>query len=337
MSNLIMPVAELRGHTEAACRALGLPAEDAAIAADHLIEADLWGRSGHGVSARFRFLEKTLLNPRRTKTWRIHRDAGACVTVDGALYPGYVVAARCADIAAERAKQFGVATVAAFGMTHTGMVGYHAARIAREGCVAIIFANCCPLVVPTGAARKLLGTNPMTFAFPGPRHPIVADLSTSTISYGTFMLARQAGKALPLGALVDCRGLPTDAPEVCEGLSPLGGAKGTALSFAVQAISALLAGATPVPEPGLDYGLTIVAIDPERFAGQDAFVAGMARLLESLHGLPAAEGSDGARAPGERAFAEKERRLREGIAVDEGVWRRICELAEAAPGPEQPQ
>jgi len=329
---IVVPVDELRRNTEAAGRALGLNAKDAAIAADHLIEADLWGRTSHGVSLRFSALERILRNPNREDAWRIHRDTGSCVMVDGGLWPGYVVATHCTDIAIRRAADRGVVVVAAFRTTHTGMLGYYVARAALAKRIALAFGDCCPLVVPAGAREKLLGTNPIAFGFPGPEHPIVADLSTSQMSAGALVVAQKEGRELPPGVIVDEEGNVTTDPRRRHGLAPLGGEKGTALCLAVQAVSALLAGAPPVPEPGLDYAFSIFVVDPEHLAGVESVMAGMKELLGRLHALPAAPGRQGARAPGERAFAEKVRRLKEGVPVEDDVWEHIRGLAEAELG-----
>jgi len=324
---VLLEVAELRRVTEAACRTLGLTEGDAAIAADHLIEADLWGRTSHGLSIRFGALEKMMTNPDRAERWRVHRDRGSCVTVDGGLWPGYVVATRCTEIAIRRSQRWGVAAVAAFRMTHTGMLGYYVARAARANRVAVAFGNCFPLVVPSGAREPLLGTNPIAFGFPGPSHPIVADMATSQMSVGKVAVARQAGQKVPEGVLLDEKGNPTTDPDSYHGLTPLAGPKGTALGVAVQAISALLAGAPAVPDRGVDYGFLIIAADPEHFAGLDSLLGGIQCLTQRMHELPAAPGQQGARMPGERAFAEKARRLKQGIPVRREVWQHICELA----------
>jgi LDH2 family malate/lactate/ureidoglycolate dehydrogenase len=147
------------------------------------------------------------------------------------------------------------------------------------------------------------------------------------VSAGAVKEARRDGRMIPGGAMLDAEGRPTEDPERRAALTPFGGAKGSALAFAVQGLS-LLAGAPAVPERGDDYGFSLVAIDPQRFAGAEGLRGAMDELGQRLHALTPREGEAPPRAPGERAFAERARRLEEGVPVDPEVWSRLCRLAE---------
>ncbi len=52
-------------------------------------------------------------------------------------------------------------------------------------CIGISMTNTSPLVAPTFGLERMLGTNPISMAFPGYKSdPIVMDLSTSTVPLG---------------------------------------------------------------------------------------------------------------------------------------------------------
>jgi LDH2 family malate/lactate/ureidoglycolate dehydrogenase len=50
--------------------------------------------------------------------------------------------------------------------------------------------------------------------------------------------------------------------------------------------------------------------------------------LAELKAVKKTPGAETVRVPGERSFAEKEHRLREGVPIEGGVWDQVSELAE---------
>ncbi|MBV9135817.1 MAG: Ldh family oxidoreductase, partial [Hyphomicrobiales bacterium] len=90
----------------------GVPIEDAHLAADTLVQADLWGHQSHGVMRLPWYVGRLRAGVMRTVAEpRIVTDAGALAVIDGRDSMGQVLAARAADEAVRRAKAHGVGVV----------------------------------------------------------------------------------------------------------------------------------------------------------------------------------------------------------------------------------
>ena len=296
-------IAVIRDRAAAKLEQAGVEARDARTVVDHMLTADLWGRESHGLSLRLphmiRLAEKGVGRGRP----RIVQDSGAIVVVDSGGSFGYVAGLECADLLVERVRDHDLAAVALRGACHTGVIGYYLARVARAGVVALGFADCSPLMAPWGGARALLGTNPLTFAFPAEPDPVLVDLATSEVSYGEVMRCEKACEQLPPGCALDAKGRPTRDPTAARkgALLPFGGHKGGALGLAVQLLTGVLTGGPPVPPPGKDYSLLFLGIARGAFAGDEGYDRSVAQLIEAYLAVPPQEGHQ-MRVPGWRRF-----------------------------------
>ena len=314
-------VDELRARMEAALIQHGAIAEHARIVADVLVEAELRGRPTHGLMRLPGILKVCDSGPSEEPV--ILEEDGPRVLVDGRDHLGYVVGFRMAEKAVEVAKREKTAVVACRNTRHCGMLGYYVSWMAERGVVGLAFAHCCPLMAPWGGAEPVLGTNPIAAAFPAEPHPILVDLGTSATTYGAAALARQEGRRIPAGTALDKAGNPTDDPaEVREGaLLSFGEHKGYALAVMVQLLAGALTGAASVPETHRDYGILLIGFRPDAFTSDDAYAAGVRELWDRLKSARRRKGFDEILLPGERAYRERERRLREGVDVAEELWR----------------
>ena len=73
-----------------------------------------------------------------------------------------------------------------------------------------------------GGAENLLGTNPIAFAVPaGEEPPVVLDIATTVVSYGTVKAYKLQGKPMPEGWMVEREAMasrspiPRAAPRAC--------------------------------------------------------------------------------------------------------------------------
>ena len=91
----------------------GVPEDDAAIAADVLVAADLRGVETHGVSNKLRDYLRDIdagkINPR--PNWRVIRESASCATIDSDRGLGIVVAPRAMAIAIDKGKTTGAGLV----------------------------------------------------------------------------------------------------------------------------------------------------------------------------------------------------------------------------------
>jgi len=299
-------VDELRDAAEARLRESGVRAEDARIIVEHFLTATLWGRTSHGISLRFGYVLRQVADGAGGPVPRIVDDEGHRFVMDAQHGFGYVAAYRTAEALIERARRHGVASAAVRNAGHTGMIGHYADMVARAGVVAVMFANCSPLMAPWGGRRALLGTNPITFAFPAQPDPILVDMATSAISYGELSERADAGETLPGGRALDADGEPTcDPAEALEGaLLPFGEHRGGALAVAVQLLAGALTGSPSVPDPGAGYGLLMVGLERGVFAGAQHYDRAVAEFIERYLAVPARPGME-VRLPGSRRYRSR--------------------------------
>ena len=166
----------LRAFSAEVLTSLGVPDDDAALIADSLVQADLWGHQSHGVlrlpwyAARIRSGAMTA----RTDS-AVLSDTGPLVLLDGRHGIGQVLTERARAIAVERARTHGVGAVGVRNSNHFGTAMYFTRRAAADGCVAILTTNASPAMAPWGGRAKALGTNPWSIAAPGPDGRTVAE------------------------------------------------------------------------------------------------------------------------------------------------------------------
>ena len=248
---------------------------------------------------------------------------GAVLRVDAGLgfcHAGFVAAQPAFG---ELTRRQGVALLALRRSSSAGVLGWMVDLLARDGFVALGFANSSPLVAAWGGRTAKLGTNPLAFASPRAGHPpLVVDMATSATAYVNIRQAAAEGREIPLGWAIDPDGNPTTDPQrgLAGTVAPLGGAKGFALALVVEVLSAGLTGghwgveaSSFVDDLGgpPDVGQTFIAIDPGRVA------PGFTERVEHLVAALTAE--DGVRLPGDRRHEHRATAERDGVEVPEAL------------------
>ena len=248
----------LRTFTQNIFLAIGCSAEHAVLAADVLLRSDLRGIDSHGVarlSGYVRLWEKSRINP--TPNIRIVHETPTTATVDGDAGLGLVVAPFAMQIAIKKAELYGSGWISVRNSNHFGIAGYHALMAVEKDMIGFAMTNASPLVAPTFSNERLLGTNPMCYAFPAGQYPpVVVDLATSAAANGKLEIAQRSGKQVPEGWIQDKEGNYTTDPHALKSggsLLPLGSDrdhgshKGFGLSATVDILSAVLSGANYGP------------------------------------------------------------------------------------------
>jgi LDH2 family malate/lactate/ureidoglycolate dehydrogenase len=248
----------LRVFTQNIFLAIGCSTEHATLAADVLLRSDLRGIDSHGVarlSGYVRLWEKNRINPK--PDIRIVHETPTTATVDGDAGLGLVVAPYAMQVAIKKAELYGSGWVSVRNSNHFGIAGYHALMAVEKDMIGFAMTNASPLVAPTYSNERLLGTNPMCYAFPAGHYPpVVVDLATSAAANGKLEIAQRLGKQVPEGWIQDKRGNYTTDPHALKSggsLLPLGSDrdhgshKGFGLSATVDILSAVLSGANYGP------------------------------------------------------------------------------------------
>ncbi len=258
MTFLTFPESKLRSFTEQVFLKMGCPETDAQLAADVLLRSDLRGIDSHGVArlvGYVRLWEKKRINA--TPNVRVVHETATTAAVDGDAGLGLVVAPFAMKVAIEKAKTYGTGWVSVKNSNHFGIAGYHALLATEHDMIGISMTNASPLVAPTYANERLLGTNPMCYAFPAGKYPpVVVDMATSAAANGKLEIAQRAKQPIPEGWAQDKDGRPSTDPDQLKAggsLLPLGGDKahgshkGYGLGATVDILSAVLSGANYGP------------------------------------------------------------------------------------------
>ena len=236
----------------------GIPRKSAAVLADALVEADVYGTSTHGVSRLniyVRRIQKGLIDPAVKLTYQ-QRRGPAALSVDAANGLGQVQAVRTLDLLMPLARQHGVATATIRRSQHFGALAYYCNRMAAQDMVLLGMTNCEPSMSPWGACEAFFGTNPIAVSFPtGKGFPLKIDMATSLVARGNIIAADKAGRPIPEGWALDPDGNPTtDAAAALAGtVLAMAGHKGAALAMMVELFSGVLAGAAVGNEIGSMY------------------------------------------------------------------------------------
>jgi len=305
--------------------AVGMPAADAAKVAELMVEADLTGADAHGVFRLPQYIRRIKaggVNPKANVT--VEKTAPATATVDGDNGMGHLVMQRAADTAIALAKETGVAWVGARRSNHAGAAGTYAAMALPHDMIGIYSAVANANHMPAwGAAESLLSTNPIAIAVPaGQEAPVVLDIATTVVSYGTVKAYKLQGKPMPEGWMVNrIDGQPLTDPEKSnEGLLlPIGGFKGSGLALVLGLLAGTLNGAAfgrdvidfnADDESACDNGHFIIAVDVARFTPFAAFTAEIDRHVRDLRNSQQLPGGEAVRLPGEQRQARREDRLK---------------------------
>ncbi len=237
---------------------IGCPTEDALIAAEVLLSADLRGVDSHGVarlSGYVRLWEAGRINAK--PNIKVVHETPSTAVVDGDGGLGLVVAPRAMEITIEKAKNAGTGWVSVRNSNHFGIAGYYAMEALQHDMVGMAMTNASPLVAPTFSTDRMLGTNPIAVAVPTDKQPpFVADFATTTAANGKLEILQRKEMEAPLGWVQDKTGKPSQNPhELKDGgaLLPLGSDrdhgshKGYCLGAIVDIFSAVFSGANYGP------------------------------------------------------------------------------------------
>ncbi|PIV78793.1 MAG: sulfolactate dehydrogenase [Rhodobacteraceae bacterium CG17_big_fil_post_rev_8_21_14_2_50_63_15] len=246
----------------------------------------------------------------------IHVDAA-----DGFAHAAYE-AGESALMAA--AHHQGIAMMGIANASACGVLGYFTGRLAREGLVALMFANASSTMAPWGGRQPFFGTNPWSMGAPRAGEPLIVDSSSSATAYVNLVQAAETGESIPPHWALDSNGHPTTDPQAAldGSIAPAGGHKGSALALMVEVLAAGLTGAHFSHEAtslGDDLGgpprlgQTLIAVHPGS--------ADIARRIESL--LSDMASQPGVRVPGDRRHANRRHISVAGVVVSDPLLSQL--------------
>ncbi len=332
---------------------IGCPEEEASLAAKVLVSADLRGIDSHGIArliGYLRLFDKKRINP--TPSIKIEHETPSTGVMNGDEGLGLVVGPQAMELAIKKAKQVGSGWVAVKNSNHFGIAGYHAMMALEEDCIGFAMTNASPLVSPTFANDRLLGTNPIACAIPaGKELPFVLDMATTTAANGKLEVLQRKGDQAPSGWIQNKEGQPsTDPGDVKAGgsLLPLGGDrehgshKGYGLGAMVDILSAVLSGANygpwvppfvafldPPNDPvGQGIGHFFGAIRVDGFRPVQEFKDHMDNWLKRFRSAQTVPGQEKVLIPGDPEREMETHRRANGIELLPAVVRDLNSLEE---------
>ena len=291
---------------------VGVPAEDARLLADGLIQAHLAGMDGHGLFFLPTYVQRLELGLiAKAGEVRVIREGPAFALLDGANLLGHVSAWKAMGAAIAKAEQAGVGMVALRNGNHSGIMARYTLRAAEAGCIGIASTNTPPLMAPWGGYVPFFGTNPLSIAVPaGDEPPVVLDMATSAVARSKILVAGKAGTRIPTSWALDETGVPTEDPQAAlKGtMAPMAGHKGFGLAMMIDLLSGVLAGAASGPEVGdvfrtdtgpQNVGHFFQAIHLGRLGQAEGVRERLDRMIRDLHAAPTGPGTDRIRVPGD--------------------------------------
>ena len=298
----------------------GVPEADAIIAAETLVDADLRGVHSHGVLRIEMYLgqiDNGEMNARANI--RVAKDLGPRVLMDGDRAMGQVSGYRAMELAIERAREHGIASVSLRNGRHIGAAAFYSMMASAQGMIGITVTNAGINMVPVGGTSKLVGNNPLGIAAPTNREfPMVLDVATSVAAGGKLDVAISKGQKIPFGWALDPDGSPTDDPLLArEGsLLPVGGHKGYGLAVMFDVLAGVLSGGRFGAMLGMSGSSQLfVAIEIEGLMPLSEFKSRMDELIDQLHTDKPAEAGGRIYVPGEIEWELSRDRRENGIPL----------------------
>lgn len=330
----------LRAGVSALFRGVGLPAGDAALLADTLVRADMWGHSSHGVMRAPWYLERVrngVMKPVTEPASIV--DAGAIALLDAREGVGQVIARVAMLDAVARAKRHGVGVVSVRNSNHHGVLGYFTRLAAEAGCIGMLAANGGPAMAPWGGRRMAVGTNPWSIAAPAGRHaPMMLDIANTVVARGKIFVARQKGMQIPEHWALDAEGRRTSDPVAALAgvILPMAEHKGYAIALMMDVLSGVLSGSGILTEVNSPFmtdkpsrcGHFFLALDIAAFGPRAAFESRMEHMIAELRAVPLAPGFDEILYPGELEARNEARHAREGLELPEKTLADLRQEAE---------
>lgn len=323
-------------------QSIGVPEQDAQLAADTLVQADLWGHQSHGLLRLGWYVARLKSGAMKAVTQTsLAVDAGAICVMDGHDGIGQVITRQAVDQAVARAKLHGVGVVSIRNSNHFGTCMYYTRIAAEQGCVMLLMSNAGPNMAPWGGLKKKIGTNPWSIAVPGGDYgPIVMDMANSGVARGKIYLANNRNEEIPPHWAVDAAGRPTTDPKAAlEGfILPMAGHKGYVMGVMVDILSGVLSGSQfldkvhgpydPVNRSGA--GHLMVALNVAAFQPLSEFHQKIDQYVRSLKDVPLAAGHEQVFYPGElEKQADAENRAR-GLALPADTVADVVRVAREA-------
>jgi uncharacterized oxidoreductase len=320
--------------------AAGARPSDAQATVEALITSSLMGHDSHGVIRIPEYLGFIAAGSiQLDAAISVERTGPGTAIVDCGHGFGAVGAQRAMQEAIAIAREQRTACVITRRCNHVGRLGAWVQQAADQGMLALAMCNSPVIghhVLPWGGRDARLATNPIAYAVPTGKDPIVADFATSVAPEGKIRFYRNEGQPVPDGWILDSAGNPTNDPRAFYGppkggILPLGGSaghKGFALSLLVEILGSALVGIGPQDPAFVGNGNCFMIIDPAAFCPLDVFRRLMDETVAYIKSSRPIPGVAEVLVPGELEFRTLQKRRHDGIPVDDSTLEAMHNYAQ---------
>ena len=327
---------------------VGVPADDAEIVTDVLLESDRRGIESHGCN-RFKPVYIDRINAGiqfPVTNFEILKETETTAVVDGHHGMGQVIGYKAMSMAIEKAKKYGMGMVAVRNSCHYGIAGYYTTMATKAGCIGMTGTNARPSVAPTLGVEGMFGTNPFTLGVPTDEEfDFNFDCATSITQNGKIEYYERIGEDVHPGTIIDTDGNPVEGDagvalkKIRQGTAALatlggigealGGYKGYGFALFVEFLSSILQdGAYGKDLNGKDengnirpyqLGHFFIAIDTNHFMGEDICRKKAGDILRSMRASKKAPGEERIYTAGEKEYEIWMQRKDSGVPINESV------------------
>lgn len=332
----------LWNFTNKALKHIGVSAGDAKIIADTLVTTDTFGVLSHGTKNLYQYVQKCQaggLDPKAVP--EVEKEGLGWAIINGNCAFGMVSACKGMELAMEKARKCGIGYVGVHNSCHFGAAGYYANLAAQNGMIGLAMSNTDPNMAVPNSSGVAIGNNPFSFAAPyRENQTIFLDMALSNVAALKVIMAKESGKSVPAGWLVDREGQPTNDPSGFpyeSFLLPVGAHKGYGLAMLVEMLASVLTGAgiaSEVPSWNLDMktknntGNAFIAIDIAQIMPWERFEARVNQLVDDIKSHPKARDAEQIYLPGEIEWNKRQRALETGsVALTDAMVDNLIALS----------
>ena len=314
----------------------GVPENNARYIAQMAVDTEASGISTHGLSVIV-YLESMIpdeINP--TTEPMIIKEKSSTVLIDACDGFSQLAMKLATEQGIAKARKNGIAMIAIRNSFWLGALGIYLLPIAKQGFFAQMWAQSsqCKDCAPFGGIDATFSTNPFAIAFPTHEEPVVADVSTATISMGKLNQLIKTGAKANDKIFMDTKGNFTDDPRAVKNggsILFIGGAnygyKGYTLSLWCEALTAMAGGSCNNPDKPQRQTLNLTVIDPQAFEGMDYYTKEMKRFIARVKDSRPRPGYKAIRLPGEGSLGKRCESNQKGVSISNTMLENLNNIA----------
>lgn len=321
--------------------AAGLNQERAESVARLLVLTDMMGRYTHGLAQCKNYLDQIArADMPASGDYSVIKDTGSTIVWDGGYLPGLWLIESAMKLGFERLSAHGVVTFSIRRSHHIGCLAALLKQATDRGYYAMLLSSGPhgKYVAPYGGTQALFSPNPIGIGFPSSSFPVLIDTSASITTVSMTREKANAGELFEHPWLLDAQGQPTRDARVLEKTEPrgtlmlLGGAesghKGFGMALMVEALTQGLSGYGRKDAP-TRWGASVYLqlIDPNAFAGIEAFTDQMDFLIDACHDNSPINPQAPVRLPGEQADRNITTARAQGVPLSDATLESLRQCA----------